>query len=553
MKIILLLVLTLISTFCKAQKTDSLTSKIDNILKEYNQPNVPGCAVAVIKNGKVIFKKTYGAANLEYDIPFKSNTIFDVASVSKQFTGLAISTLIQQGKLSENDDIRKYLPDVPDFGKKITIHHLLHHTSGIRDWPATLNAAGWKMEDVLSFKDIMRMVKYQKDLDFEPGLEYAYSNTGYNLLAAVVEKITGKSFREWTDENIFKPIGMNASHFLDDHTKIIKNLAYSYSTNEKGDFVKTPSSTTAYGSSSLFTSLDDLCKWVIHFNKELQSKNPVYVRMLQQDTLNNGEKNNCGFGLFMEEKSSIKTIEHSGLWACYLTNIVNYPEENLSVILLSNTISFSLGKYTSTISNIFLKKKLKIEEKVKESIKNKPTVKVDNAILKKYIGTYQLRPSWLLTITEENEKLMVQATGEDKYPTDAKSDSAFWVPAYNGSITFEKDSTGNISSLSYGSIYTFKASKITPIIPDMSNLKQYIGSYYSEELGVEYRIDTANNGLTVKFRRMGDFDYMPSMVNKNEFIGGLGNIVFTKDDSGKIEGFKLSGGRTRNIRFDKRE
>ena len=213
-------------------------------------------------------------ANLEYDIPITPATVFDIASVSKQFTGMAISSLIQQGKISLDDDIRKYLPDVPEFGKTITIRHLVHHTSGLRDWPEALSMAGWRWDEVYSFDDIMRLVKNQKELDFEPGEKYSYSNTGYNLLAAIVEKVSGKSFREWTEENIFKPLKMNSSQFQDDYTRIIKNLAYSYNPGNNG-FSKIPGALTAYGSSSLFTTVQDLSKWVIYFDKQIALKNPV--------------------------------------------------------------------------------------------------------------------------------------------------------------------------------------------------------------------------------------------------------------------------------------
>lgn len=256
----LLLLFMLSSTLLPArERPDSLSMKMDGIFKKYNNTTGPGCAVAVIADGNIIFKKGYGMANLEYDIPITPSTIFDIASVSKQFTGLAVSTLIQEGKIAPDDDIRKYLPEVPQFGKIITIRHLLHHISGVRDWPETLHAAGWRWDEVFSFNDIMRMMKYQKELDFEPGSQYSYSNTGYNLLAAIVEKVTGKSFRAWTDENIFNPLAMNSSHFQDDYTRIIKNLAYSYS-QDGAEVKKVPGELTAYGSSSLFTSLEDLCK-----------------------------------------------------------------------------------------------------------------------------------------------------------------------------------------------------------------------------------------------------------------------------------------------------
>ena len=174
----LLTILILTKLFGQQKKVDSLAFKIDAIFKKYDGKDRPGCAVGIIRNNQLVFKKGYGMANLEYDIPNSSTSVFDIASVSKQFAGYAIATLLNEKKIALDDDIHQYLPEVPDFGKKITIRHLVHHTSGLRDWPQTLHAAGWRWDEAFSFEDIMRMVKNQKDLDFEPGFKYSYSNTG---------------------------------------------------------------------------------------------------------------------------------------------------------------------------------------------------------------------------------------------------------------------------------------------------------------------------------------------------------------------------------------
>src|SRR6201996_3456237 len=220
MKICLTSVLLACSLYsCSQVPKDVIEKKCDSIFNSYN--GKPGVAVLIVQNGKIAFEKGYGIANLEYGIKITLTTVFDIASVSKQFTGYAISTLIQQGKISPDDDIHKYLPDVPDFGKKITIRNLIHHTSGLRDWPAGLHAAGWRWEEAFGWEDIMRMVKHQKELDFEPGSRYQYSNTGYNLLAAIVQKVTGKTLPVWVKENIFDPLQMNSSQVLTDQSRVI--------------------------------------------------------------------------------------------------------------------------------------------------------------------------------------------------------------------------------------------------------------------------------------------------------------------------------------------
>src|SRR5476651_1114784 len=212
MKINLTLLFVYISLFCTAQTTPvSLQNQMDSMFKKYDKPTSPGVAALIVKDGKIVFEKGYGMANLEYDAPITPTTVFDIASVSKQFCGFAISTLIQEGKILPDDDIHKYLPDVPQFSKPITIRNLIHHTSGLRDWPEALHAAGWRWDEAFRYEDIMRMVKQQRELDFDPGSKYQYSNTGYNLLAEIVAKVSGKTFPEYIDGHIFKPLDMKQS------------------------------------------------------------------------------------------------------------------------------------------------------------------------------------------------------------------------------------------------------------------------------------------------------------------------------------------------------
>ena len=217
-----------LNSFAQTTVTDELEIKIDSIFKNFNDINKPGATLAVVKNQKIVFKKGYGSANLEYGIPNSPSTIFHIASVSKQFTVFSILLLEKEGKLSFDDDIRKFIPEVPDFGQKITLRHLASHTSGMRDQWTLLRMAGWRMDDVITKEHILKLVSQQKELNFKPGEAYMYCNTGFTLLAEVVARISGKPFAEFTEERIFKPLNMNNTLFYDDHEKILKNRGYSY-------------------------------------------------------------------------------------------------------------------------------------------------------------------------------------------------------------------------------------------------------------------------------------------------------------------------------------
>ncbi|GAB3513051.1 serine hydrolase domain-containing protein [Emticicia fontis] len=550
-KLLLTFLLTILSiTLVFSQKkVDSLAIRIDAIFKKYEGKDRPGCAVGIIKNGSLIYKKGYGMANLEYDIPNTSTSVFDIASVSKQFAGYAIAKLLNEKKIALDDDIHQYLPDVPDFGKKITIRHLVHHISGLRDWPQTLHAAGWRWDEAFSFTDIMRMVKNQKDLDFEPGNRYSYSNTGYNLLAAIVEKVSGQSFRDWTDTNIFKPLDMNSSHFLDDYTDIVKNLAYSYYPTDKG-FKKSLSALTAYGSSSLFTTVEDLSKWAIHFNKSIAAKDPVFMQMLEEGTLNNGGKVKYGYGLSYGSDEGFKTISHTGGWASYRTVLMHYPDQQVSFIILGNAGDFDLDGATKQVAHALIEFRIKPSNKPVSIVnKDTPNAKVNEDILKKYTGSYQLGPGWAVTITLENGQLQTQANGEDKFPMDTKSDSTFWINAYGASMTFVKDDKGEVNLLKYKHI---QAKRFTPWKPDASKFEQYAGTYHCPELGVEYTISNNNGQLVINNFRLGESNLSIDPITENQFSTNIGSIKFYTDTQNKIAGFKLSGGRIQNIRFEKR-
>ena len=205
-----------------------IDARVDEVFSRFDKADSPGCALAVIKDGQIVHKRGYGMSNFEYGIPVSPTSIFHVASISKEFTAMAIVLLARQGKLSLDDEVRKYVPEVPDFGERITIRHLIHHTSGLRDQWALLEMAGWREDDVITEGDILDLISRQKALNFKPGDEHLYSNTGYTLLAVIVQRVSGQSLRDFADANIFKPLGMTRTHFHDDHSMIVKDRTSAY-------------------------------------------------------------------------------------------------------------------------------------------------------------------------------------------------------------------------------------------------------------------------------------------------------------------------------------
>jgi CubicO group peptidase (beta-lactamase class C family) len=336
--------------FLSAQET--VSEKADSLFAGYNCSPSPGLAILVVKDGKVVQKKGFGMANLEYSSPITPSTVFDIASLSKQFTGMAISMLIEQGSIQPDGEIRTYIPEMPCYGHKITIEQLMFHTAGLRDWPGTLTLAGWNIEDVITHDQILNMAYHQQELNFEPGSTHLYSNTGYNILAELVERVSGKSFRQWTDSCIFLPLGMKNTHFRDDYSELIENRAYGYY-EQQNQYHAALDNLTAVGSSSLFTTLDDLSKWLIHLDDPKIESKSVVNRMFQQGKLNNDSLITYAYGFEILKYRGLKEISHSGSWASCTSYLVYYPEEHLSIAVLSNG-SAKVKKATHDLADIFL-------------------------------------------------------------------------------------------------------------------------------------------------------------------------------------------------------
>lgn len=360
-------------------------SKMDNLFSNYKS-ETPGVAVAVVKNGKIIFKKGYGMANLEYGIPITSKTIFHVASVSKQFTAFSIYLLEKQGKISLEDDVRKYFPELPDYGKIIRIKHLIAHTSGLRDQWALLTLAGWHMEDVITTGQILKLVIEQKALNFETGAAFSYSNTGFTLLAEIVERVTGQSLADFTREHIFAPLKMTDTQFYDDFHKVVKNRAYSYE-QKNGEYVKKELHYSNVGPTSLLTTVEDLAKWannfdhpkvgdaklIAEFNKAslLDNNKPVIWAARESDTTYHAK------GQLRWRYRGLNVITHGGHDAGFRAWLARFPENNFSIVTLSNDEHYDILGTGLKMTEFYLK------DEFKEIARSNPRNLV-NAPMEKY-------------------------------------------------------------------------------------------------------------------------------------------------------------------------
>ncbi len=518
-------------------------AKVDKLFSPWDHERSPGAAVVIVKDGAVAYTHGYGYANLEDRVPITQQTIFDAASVAKQFTGLSIAMLAQKGKISLDEEIRKYLPDLPDFGKPIYIHHLLHHTSGLRDWPETLSLSGVDMSSPITLETILEMVRRQRELDFAPGEEHSYSNTGYNLLAAIVAKATGHSFRTWTAANIFEPLGMNHTEICENPAKIVPNRAMPYMPAGRG-FERVVSQLAAQGSSSLFISADDIGKWLLNFESAAVGGTQAIEMMHEPGKLNNGNKVDYAFGVELTDYNGDKITKHTGSWAGYRSIVLRVPGKRFGIAILSNLSSMPTERLAREITDLYLG----YEPGPKEQPPGKPVAEfhADPSLWKPFTGTYRLGPGWLLSVTQEGTNLMAQATREPKFAMTALSSNRFLVKAYGSDVEFVSTNSDRVTHLMYRGIHAPKL-RIPPCNPDL--FRAYAGDFWSEELRVAYRLEVHEGDLGTRHRSGTWVRLLPTDTDAFDTDPGGLSIVFTRDSKGEISELKVSAGRMRNIRF----
>lgn len=408
-------------------------AKLDELVGAYAKQYKFNGSVLVAKGGKVILEKGYGYRNAKDSLLNDGQTIFQIGSITKQFTATVILKLQEQKKLSVKDKLSKYYPDFPK-GDSITIEHLLTHTSGIFNY--TNDGKFMSMDAIKPANEekILALFK-SKPLDFSPGTKWSYSNSGYSLLGYIIQKVTKKPYEQVVREFIFHPLQMIHSGF--DFTHLTdKNRATGYFTySEK---VKAPStivdSSVAFSAGAIYTTVEDLYKWHkgMQQNKIINaaSTKSAYTPFL----------NNYGYGLGIDSMYGKRIIAHGGGIFGFNTNIARIVEDDICIVLLNNTGNPFLGEINNNIlAELYGKPyELPMEKKV---------VKVDPAKLTAYVGEYELAPTFIITVTLENDELKAQPTGQPKFDLSATSDTTFFVKAVDADLSFVKDASGKVEKL----------------------------------------------------------------------------------------------------------
>ena len=517
-------------------------ARVDEVFKEFAAAGSPGCTVGVYQDGKPILTRAYGMANLDHDVKLTPASVFHVASVSKQFTAAAILLLAQDGKLSLDDDIRKHLPDVPDFGKTITIRHLINHTSGLRDQWSLLGLAGWRYSrDLITDDDVMSLLTKQKDLNFTPGERHLYSNSGYTLLAVIVKRVSGKSFREFTTERIFAPLGMTNTHFRDDFTEIVKNQAYGY-TRQRGGFKVSTTNFDTAGATSLMTTVEDLVKWDANFQQPIVGGQALVTGMIERGVLNDGRKIDYAVGLSHGTHRGLTSISHGGADAGYRAALLRYPDQRFGVATLCNLAQTNPTLLAQRVAEVYLESKM--QPVVTTPPDTQPEVPLPAAELAKLAGLYwNARDFAGRRLVVADGKLMVER-GPQKTALKSLGGGRFLLPGPTPTyLVFEGTRVTAGPQPGTGDVFE----RTDPFVPTPAQLQAFAGVYRSDELEVVYRMVLKNDKLQLE--RLKSAPAVLEPVIKDTFSGEPGVIRFLRDAAGNVNGFALEAGRVRNVKF----
>jgi CubicO group peptidase (beta-lactamase class C family) len=531
----------------------SESTQVDQLFTEWDKPTSPGCALAIMRDGHIIYERGYGMADLDHDVKITPTTVFHVASMSKQFTAASVLLLAQEGKLALDDQATKFVPELPNFGVPITLRHLLHHTSGLRDQWELLGLAGWRLTlDLITDADVLAVLSRQKALNFPPGSKFLYSNTGYTLLAQVVKHVNGQSFRTFTSNRIFLPLGMSHTHFRDDHAEIVKDIAYGYAPHN-GGFGLSITNFDTVGATSLLTTVEDLALWDENFYTARVGGEALVKQLQERGYLNDGTQLSYAAGLEIGKYRGLNIISHAGTDAGYRADLIRFPDQHFSVALLCNLASIDPGTLSRRIADIYLAPSF--------SASSPPTTvptlspQPSSEQLKKWVGLY--------VSPDDSDRIMRVRLGDghlqsglnvdgrvsDLEATDVARFRYIKEPATE--LVFQAGENGAPPTLTtyIGGQVQYHYSRVPSYDLTVTQLQEFTGVYRSDEVDMPYEVILGDGKLLVRSLKSNEIPLLP--VSTDLFSGRGNRIRFTRDPQGKVTGALLSTSRVYNFRFER--
>ena len=530
---------------------------VDQLLAPWDRRDGPGAAVAVWRGGRTLFAKGYGMASLAYDVPFTVTTPTNIGSTSKQFTAFAVMLLVDDGKLSLDDDVRKHIPELPDLGQVVTVRNLLTHTTGYREIYNALVIGARKFDegDYVSRNEVIALVQRQPSLQNAPGAEFNYNNTAFALASMVVERVAKQPFAEFMAQRVFGPLGMNHSTVRADRHATVRGATTGYSRAPNGEWRDLGDLASSMGAGGIYTTLGDLQLWVENYAKPRVGKPESIAQMMTPFTLTNGKSTGYGMGLFIDKQGPLTRVHHGGADISHRSQLAYYPGINAGVTVQSNDGTFDSGIAFRIAAAFF--------PEITPRVSAAATTAFDPATydakrFDQFVGRYALdaSPQFVMTFSRSGDSLIAQATGQPPVPLTPSSDSTFALRGVPASLTFHRDAQGKATGLTLHQGGNQKATRLAGEAPKQwaptaAELAAYVGRYFSEELEAFYDITVEDGKLMVSHRRM---DAATLNAGAKETFTGTGDaanvtLVFERDRNGQVIAFYAGNGRARDIRF----
>jgi CubicO group peptidase (beta-lactamase class C family) len=523
------------------------TGEIDKIFS-WATPTAPGCVVAVSHHGKLLVNRAYGLADLERDVPLSTNSLFDAGSVRKQFVAAAILLLVEEGRLSLSDDVRKHVPQLPDYGHKITLDHLLTHTSGLRDWPALLNLASGN-------PDAMTMILRQRGLNFAPGEEWSYSNSGYVLLTDIVARTSGMSFAEFTRKRLFEPLGMKSTRYVDDLREVVKNRALAYEKEGNRWKMDILLGNDRGGGGALFTTPSDLVIW----NEALTNTRLgalVSEKLQEPATLSNGRKLGYARGLYLDASPNGRVVWHSGSAGAYKSLAGRLPEHGLSIAILCNSGDSTPERtmFARRIFDLFVPATVTAAPGA-EAQAPAPVAGGTGAAgveVSTRAGLFfSERTGQPMRLVVNNGRLLIAGGGPALVPV---TTDRFRTP--RGVLSFMSNDEFELRFLSQDQLelksmegQTTRYARAQPYAPTAADLQAFAGRYESDELRAVFEMTPGKGGLMVRLNDApgAALEFRP--VDRDTFQRGMITVRFRRDKAGKIVALDFSNPVLRKVEF----
>ena len=553
---ILLILFCFYSIFSFAQIKEN--QAIDSIFSKWNKPNTPGCALGIIKNGELIYAKGYGLANMEYDIPNSASSVFRIGSTSKQFTAASIVRLAEQGKLTLDDRLKTIFPDFPEYAEKITIRHLLNHTSGIRDYLTIAYLKGFGDDDYYKDSDIMNWLVNQTDLNFNPRNEFLYSNSGYWLLGQIVKKVSGKNMGDFAQKEIFEPLSMSDTHFHNDHTQIVKNRASGYVPSGNDGYKISMTTLDMIGDGGIFTTINDIKKWDDAYYSSSVLGKKFWNMMTQRGVLNNGEVINYASGLDISEYKGLKTIRHGGAFVGFRAELLRFPDQHLSIAIFANRGDANPSGMANQVADLLLKENftnVEVENQDQKDVKKDEFVRLKTNELENFSGHYWNNTSSLarkIYVKNDTLRYFRSETNESELVPISKNEFKMINVQADVLVKFEVNGQGEntMSFIANGGKPSISIEYL-PKVYTKDELLNLSGRYYSSELDVYYSLKPEGDLLMLYINDSEKSSLKPIM--KNLFSNDdYGIFQFNNDDEGRLSSFRLAAGRVKNLNFEKK-